>query len=74
MQNGSDLLGYLGEYGQFFETTELFSSGFYNHCFYKSDKLEAGSMNKNKRLEDARFTNHFYSVELTRFYIMKTKT
>lgn len=30
-------------------------------------------MNKNRRLEDASFTNYFYSTELTHFYKMKTK-
>lgn len=74
MQNGSYLPGCLWDSGQlFWDLTELFSSGFYNHCFYKSKKLEAGSMNKNRRLENASFTNYFYSTELTHFYKMQTK-
>lgn len=59
------MLEHLRESGQFFETQNYSFLGFKHNAFYKSEKLVTGSMNKNRRLEDAEFTNHFYLTKLT---------
>lgn len=53
------MLEHLRESGQFFETQNYSFLDFKHNAFQKSEKLVTGSMNKNRRLEDAEFTNHF---------------